>query len=309
MGRTTSILGNHSLNTTNLEVLAKDLSERLHTTIKYGYRIEFDYECLKKGKEPIYEYVFLGEISHSAASKTYVLIDNNYQYHQFIKEYGLVELNKPVFDKNEFLKKKIIESEHIISYDLEENHEFFINIFRNNIMLWMVDDIGWRSFQDFFIYQTDQDFVDYFNEFRLENRNWIYSLGGNYMFVGCIEDESWFIFEETEYNNEKELFDLIKTKLKNEVVNIPNYIISKVYLTKPTADWFYNYSTPGMFEAIKKGISLTVVDEDYPVLFYDDFFDLPESKPIEVRMFDTHFDDTQIRKQILQNTLHKRKYI
>lgn len=309
MGKSTSILGNHSLNTSNLKVLAKDLAKRLHTNIKYGYRTEFDYECLKKGVEPTFEIVYLGETSYISDAPTFVLIDNNYQYHQFIKKYGLDELKKSVFDKEDYLKKQIIESEHIISYYLEKSNDCFIDIFRNNIMLWMVDDIDWRSFQDFFIYQTDQDFVDYLNELRLENRDWIYKLGGNYMFIGCCEDESWFIFEETEYNNEKELFDLIKTKLKNEVVNLPNYIMSKAYLSKPNPDWFYGYSTPGMFEALKKGISLTVVEEDYPMLFYDDFFDLPESNPIKVRLFDTPFDDTQLRKQILLNTERKRKFI
>lgn len=291
MSKSTSILANHRLDTSSLENLAKEVSLKLKATIEYGYEQFFDYEKEKTAAEIDFNYVICGTIAFEGADTTYTLIDKLQQFRLFVEKYGLEELDNPYFLENEYRKKEIIDSQDAIEYELEENNEVQITIYRDTMDMWLVDSVDWHSFQRCFLYKQNENDLKHLNDWRIENRDWIYKFGGDFMFVGCYEDESSVLFEEAAFKTSQEIKALVAEQFSDNLVNIPNYLNAKLYVNKPeyVQERLDSTFIKKMNYAIQNNISFTKIKIAYPCMFYDDFHDLESSKII-ASQFDVFYD-------------------
>lgn len=85
MGKSTTIIANHTLDTSSLENLARAVSNRLQATIAYGYNSKFNYKPLKNKISITYNTTILGTIKHPNSLKNYLLFDAYFQCKDFIK--------------------------------------------------------------------------------------------------------------------------------------------------------------------------------------------------------------------------------
>lgn len=297
MSKSTSTLANHNLDTSSLEKLATDIATRLGVSVAYGYQDYFDYE--KFQENPEYNYVILGKVSAPNSKKKYSLIDTKYQYKNFIEKYGVLELEKPYFASNDYRKQEILEAQNAIEFLLEEDNYTQATIYRETIDLWLEESVEWHYFQEFFIYKQDEDSLKYIEKWRIENRDWIYKFGGDYMFVGCYEDESSILFDEAVYKTSQEIKDLVSYKFSEELVNIPNYIKAKLYLNKPT--YVQQPIERNFIRKLdyleKNNIDYNQKKAQYSSIYYDDFHDLANSKII-AKEFDILNDGLQVLEQV-----------
>lgn len=69
MSKTTTVIANHKLDTSSLENLASDLSNRLQATVEYGYIEEFNYNPLKNTFNEDSKTIILGNIAYPNSQK------------------------------------------------------------------------------------------------------------------------------------------------------------------------------------------------------------------------------------------------
>ena len=99
MGQNVSVLGTHNLDISNVETLAKDLSNRFGFTIEFGY-VHNNYFNLLLNCNLDCEFVTLGTIK--SKGRLYHLYDSNFQTKQLFENYGYA-----LFEMEEYWKWKI----------------------------------------------------------------------------------------------------------------------------------------------------------------------------------------------------------
>lgn len=303
MTKFTSVCCNHTLSITNVQVLAEDLSKKLRANICYGYipslmiseeskTITFDYEN--------YEFVPIGTIAFPNATETYYLKDSFFDEKRCIENYGAEILNSNSFRIDEDLKKEIISQATQVEYELfvNDNDDFdtLAYIYKNVVDLWFEPSLDWRFLQHLFVFFADQETIDEFCQWRVKHQKWVSVFGGQYMFVYSIEEQSAEVLDWFQELEEQRVFGKIKTQFKNKIVNIPNFILSKNYLSAPVYEpkyadfeWHKKY-----FYAEKHHIDLNPFDLEYPILFYDDFYDVSQTKICNKRAFDFVYNGSHV---------------
>jgi hypothetical protein len=310
MSKTTTIIANHKLDTSSLENLASDLSNRLQATVEYGYIEEFNYNPLKNTYNEDSKTIILGNIVYPNSQKTYTLFDTYFQYSAFIKKYGIAALENPLFKKETYFKNKILEAQKAKEFQLleEDGNELAI-IFRDTINLLAVDSLDWSAYQNTFIYKTENDWLKYLTIWRIKNRDWIYKFGGNYMLVSHCEEVSEFIYNDAIFKTGIAIKNKITKKLNGQIVNISNYFKSKSYLNKP--EYEQTYLEDAFFKklnnAIKDNIPFTKIKIKYPSVVYDDFQDIENSTPLTTNEFNFIYDGSEILKQLAINKNYQKE--
>lgn len=281
MGKTTSIISNHSLDITNLEALAKDISIRLQATICFGYEktwyIDDENAILYD-----FEFIDLGTISFSDATDSYNLIDCTYGSKEFIAQNGIAILEDENFKIDDYYKQLILEEISSIEFELEKiienDTDTICYIYQKSLDIWFTESLDWTSFQRDFIYYLDDNTVAFLNNWRIENKKLISLFGGNYMFVYSYEEFSNSIQEYLMNSSLEEVNEKIEIVFSGILVNISNYFSAKSYLTNDkfiqehyVSEKFnkYRYITKR-----KGNFDPSVIE--YPILFYDDFKDIDE---------------------------------
>lgn len=308
MSKITSILSNHQLNTSNVQKLASAISTRLQATIAYGYSKEYTYFANKNNIIENFDTEITGVITYSTSKKKYTLVDTQFQNKEFIKTYGFQELEKPLFKKEPYYKEKILEAQKgVMFYLLDKNEDIMAEIYRDTIILNMVDFLDWTNFKRIFIYKNDKASIAYLNKWRIKNRRWVYAFGGHHMFIFNGENASEFIYNEVVFKTEKALKSKIAKKLKGQIVNMSNYLKVEAQLNKP--DYVQPYLDDAFFEklnySINNNLPFTKIEETYPCVVYDDFQDLKNSLPILEKEFDFIYDASEVLKQIAINKKHQ----
>lgn len=309
MGKITSIIANHNLDTSTLQKLASDISECLQATIVYGYLTENTYLASENKFIENYGTVILGEITLANTKKKLTLIDTQFEDKEFIKSYGLEELKKPFFKKDTYYKTKILDAQKSIEFYLEdENEEKIAEIYRDTIDLNMVDCLDWRNFERTFIYKNDKDTLAYLNKWRTKNRDWVYTFGGDYMLIFHGENECEFIHNDVVFKTGKAIKKKITKKLKGHIVNMSKYLKSEAQQNKP--EYVQPYLDDAFFKkmnhAINNKLPFDKVKIKYPCVVYDDFQDLENSIPLTTNEFDFMYDGSEILKQLTINESYQK---
>lgn len=95
MARYINSITNHTLNTSSLEELSRELSQRLNINIKYGYFAEKRFSVLLNNDRD--GLIVLGAHSTKTAEKTFTLTEDYYQKKQLFQKHG-----KSIFENPEY---------------------------------------------------------------------------------------------------------------------------------------------------------------------------------------------------------------
>lgn len=314
MSKSTSVLCNHTLDTSNVENLAKDLSKRLKATITFGYNYTF---FVNNENELDYdlEFIEIGTIPFSNTKLTYQLVDIKLGQKEFVKTNSLEILDSENIKIDEYLKERLLEDIVSVEYELCENdggeYDTICYIFEKCSDLWIEESLSWHYFQRLFIYKVEQEDLDYINLWRSKNKKWVNAMGGNYMFVYSLEEKSNKVFEWLQVDTLPNLVEKIETEFKNSLVNISTYIGLKEYSNKPV--FIQEYNTPESLKrlmyAMKHDINLHPFETNYPILFYDDFKDLDSSLQHVPLYFNLIFDGSSLIQNLKKNDLYQKNIL
>lgn len=258
MSKSTSVLANHSLDTSSLENLALDLSNRLQMNINYCYIDTCEMNPDKTSRNPSYNEIVLGRVGNYKSDKTYTLTEHQYE----LKKIALQILGKDNLEKNESddaltieLKDSFKEVEYDLEYLAPHYEKLYFTIHKKTMEVWYEDSLYWRSFCENVTFNTDEDYSIFINKWRNRNREWIVKLRGSSMFVCCNEAESFTVLEkgitDSWWSTKKFTLETFKEKL----LPISKHFQSHFYLSQKSG--FY-YET----------------EHELPLAFFDDFKDL-----------------------------------
>lgn len=246
MGHDIVPISNHSLDTSNVANLAKDLSKRLQANIEYGYQDSFGHYL---EKESTYEDVTLGKITVPGASETYFLRDEHYQLHSYYTEHG-----EKIFDLDYFqdeerelsIRSVRVELEYIW-YSLENTADWSkqYSIHADTLQCEAFYYSRWWDFCRLFTEENDFD-IDFakLNEYRNNLRSVTEFFGGNAMCFFDDQGETAKLIDAPK--SWKEIKNAMATEFKNSILEISEFMKEK---------------------KLRK-------EDDYPLAFYDDFADL-----------------------------------
>ncbi|NOZ47337.1 MAG: hypothetical protein GXO79_11235 [Chlorobi bacterium] len=86
MGHDISPIGNHTLNTENIELLANDITSRIDINIEYGYFGQKEhFKLLGENRED--ELIILGKVIKDETFKTFRLLDESYMLKRLYKKF------------------------------------------------------------------------------------------------------------------------------------------------------------------------------------------------------------------------------
>jgi hypothetical protein len=110
----------------------------------------------------------------------------------------------------------------------------------------------------------------------LDNLKWVQLLGGNFMFVFSSGEKSYKVEDYIESLPNNVFFETIEKEFKNVLVNVSQYYLAYAYQNKPVYihKGLSNKHFRMICYEIKNKTKIPSIDLEYPVLFYDDFYDL-----------------------------------
>jgi HIRAN domain len=298
MSQSTSVICNHSLNTTSVEVLAQDLSKRLNATIIYGYNWTFFIKADTNEFDYDLEFIEIGKIVIENASVTYILQDENLGKKLFIEEHGIEILDSEVYKIDDYHKELLLDAQNV-EYELHDtigDGDLVGYIYKNHIDLWTVESLSWQYYQRQFLYYLDEEDRAIFTRFRLDNLKWIKLFGGNFMFVFSLEELPDSVEEYFENLLSKAFFETIEKEYKKLLVNVSRYYIAKAYQNKPKyvqERISHKYMRMIWYE-INNKTKIPSIDLEYPILFYDDFSDLDSNVKGDYDYFNFVYDGSHI---------------
>lgn len=253
MGHDVSTIGNHKLNISNIEALAKDLSKRFRANVDYGYYHQFWIDIDGNEFEPSYENVIFGKISYPNSTQTIWLSDEYYQIHQIISKHGDDYLKLPCVIESDSLKLEFESAIKGVSFELRDNENdidygtIYNDTFQN---FWHSFDSRWWSFCRAFMEDSDIWSVgfDAVNHYRRQIMDLFTTIGGDK--VVHLDDQG-----ETQYltygdYNWQEILNELNADFKETTLDISEFMKHKNLLPK----------------------------DMYPLAFYDDFNDLISQK-------------------------------
>jgi hypothetical protein len=272
MGHDISPIGNHTLNTENIRVLANDISSRIDINIEYGYWGQKEHFKLL-GEDKADGNIVIGRIIKDRTFKTFRLTDESYQLKELYEKFGSDLLYNPeywIYYDGKIPEYKQIEEEkkklknHNFKLTLISSEETgYLSIckelYTNNIPYFS----RWGSLCRLFVEGNFDNFeylVDLFKSdylanllaFRKELMRYTLSFGGDKIYY--LDDQS-SAFEGVGQGSERELGwkefeDFVANKSSSLLLNIPKFLMDTSYRN----------------EFLKM--------KEYPLSFIDDFSDI-----------------------------------
>ncbi len=267
MSNLTAILSNHSLNTQSLAGLAKQLSEKLHATVAYGYCNSIEVPALQWPGD--YSFVEQGTVIFNGATETYFLHDYFHLHRELLQNHP--HQIKHWFKGDEYLIKEIEESNDCVTFELCKNDAFNVMFSIHNYVLEIdyLDFIDWLSFIRFFSYESSEESIQNLQEWRKEHQEYITNLGGSEMIVYVDLAETFYEMAKFKTTT----FELLKQEAIQQHPDdhcfIGEFFIDKKYLELPKYD--SSPLTSDEFKRLQKGLPLGRFEEKYFEIFFDDF--------------------------------------
>lgn len=269
MSNQTAILSNHSLDTSSIVVLAQQLSTKLQATVVYGYCNTIEVPALQW--EDDYKMVVLGEVKHNKATKT-IYLQDSYYLHRFLLENHSDKIES-WFSNDAYLLNRIKESKNLVFFEISEQPEdlnYFLFIFPNALGIEYLDSYDWRSFTQFFSYNSSEESIRGLQEWRKEHQEFIHHFGGNEMIVYEDIAEDFESFAEHKTITFEQLKQKVIDKHLNSHCSISHFLREKKYLDLPKYD--DSPLTKEDFKRLRNGLPLELKNKEkcYEI-FFDDF--------------------------------------
>lgn len=265
MGHDITPLGNHNLNTENVESLAKDLSLRMHVNIEFGYYGEQKYfeileSDLVKNELDKSEFVKLGEFFKDENLETFRLQDPAYQLKQLFAKFAndiFYNLDYWIYYKEQPDEKTVAEEKLRLVYPdyefrcIKGDESQYMYIYKHLFDDEMFRYGRWWSLCAFFVDNKQED-LEYLLQFRTTLMKHTFLFGGHKMYY--LDDQSQVlggVGQGSEGDMPLHDFEIfVQEKASDLLVNIPKFITDESYRA----------------HFLSKG--------QKPLAFFDDFSDL-----------------------------------
>lgn len=241
MGRDITPIGNHQLNTDNIQKLAEDICSRVDINIEYGYGgTEEHFKLLGQNKKD--QTLTLGRIIKDKSLKTYFLNDTNYQLKELHAKFGdelFYRLEYWTYN-DEIPNETIIEEEKRTlifptywlreeSEDEQESMSIYKELYSNDMKYY---DRWWPLCRFFTneLYQNP-DYLKHFIEYRKILMKYTTAFGGNKIYL--LDDQSNVLEgvgqgSEWDYNWE-DFENFVFNKTSKLQLNIPQFFTNEIY--------------------------------------------------------------------------------
>lgn len=248
-------VGQHNLNISSLENLAKDLSERLDINIIYG---GFEIVTYSKEKHKLsvhfkQDFTKFGRFIANDSDKIYHLVDDTHCYKEILN--GLDDLESLTIDLkgNHYSSPKEIRNDFhrgYINYDLytaggtTDLYEIFgIDILEDTVLVVIKEPFRWFRFLDIFIKKIEEYRKEYFFEYRKKLKSIYNSLGVHQILFFADQGIGESILNKAWESNWKELNSFVKNKVycqnslsdefaEKEIEDAIHFSISDFFLNK-----------------------------------------------------------------------------
>lgn len=245
MGHDISPIGNHSLNTTDVASLARDLSNRLKVNVVYGfYGCKEHAQLLGAEQKDDYVWIELGRYDYYPNAPSFKLEDESYQLKQLYLKYGEELFRIPQFwiyydDIPKEDDPRIDEERQSVKFPVywaEDNSEggfSYMMICRESYTNKMQYFGRWSQLVDVFMdfrYLYDM-YYEEFLDYRRQLMTTTLALGGNCMYY--VDDQS-DILEGVGLGSEfdmtwEEIEVFLKQKANDLILDIPAFITDPLY--------------------------------------------------------------------------------
>ncbi len=264
-------VGQHKLDTSSIESLAKYLSNKLSINIIYGsfevatycketHTLNIDY---KK------DFVEFGKFATNNLGKFYHLVDDSHCYKEILNKIDNIEsLNLNLkgeyySNKTEILKEILFNysKQHVkyrlyieSSKDLNLYETFNIDVLKDTILVDIIEPFRWFGFLDIFIEEIEEYRKKYFFDYRKELKQLYILLGSTQIIffadqgVGeCILDKVWesnwndlikYIQDKAYYNDSLTYNDFTKKEVEDAIhLNISDFFLKNYSLYSEHSDF------------------------------------------------------------------------
>ena len=249
MGRDVHSVGRHNLDTSSLEALAKDLSNRFKANVVFGVDDSFNFDWDGFPRNPSYQYWEFGRVEYPDAEKTLWLTDQYYLYHIVQSRYGDEGYKLPSFTEDDFNKSEFDEALYNVCFELHEENPTYDDygiIYNDTFHNWYNPFIErWWSFCCAFTEEDDKGgLLSSVTNYRCEVMSFFGKIGGAETFYFDDQGSTQYMCET--YYDWQNILKEIETNFKDTTFYISDFMKSKKLLPK----------------------------HEYPLAFYDDFADL-----------------------------------
>lgn len=228
MGHDIHIIGNHNLDISCMEALAKDISKRFKANVEFGYYDNmFDFDINGNTGRMSIEDNVLGKIDFPNASTTLWLNDEYYMYRAVLDKHGKEAYNLPYFKKHDGLHRQELDiAAGNIRYELRDNYEDneYAVIFNDTIHDWYNSfNSRWWSFCKAFTIEDYDDLLQYeVALFRKEVLQFFEKVGGTEAFY--FDDQGKSQYLTVDYYDWATILKEVETNFKETTLNIPEYM-------------------------------------------------------------------------------------
>lgn len=249
MGHDVSTIGNHKLDISSIEALAKDISKRLKVNVAYGYYQYFWLDIDGNEIEPSYDNIILGRVVYPGSNQTIWISDELYQIRAIIEKHGDSYIELPCFNDKSSLKLEFERAHKGVDYEIRdiENEIEYGSIFNDTFHGFNSHycERWWgfcRTFMEADSYL--QGNLNEVNKYRKQIMELQIILGGTE--VVHLDDQG-----ETQYLTDEDydwpyILNELNTKFKETTLHVSDFMKHKRFLPK----------------------------DIFPLAFYDDFNDL-----------------------------------
>ncbi|MDO4230439.1 MAG: hypothetical protein Q4C98_11545 [Capnocytophaga sp.] len=268
MGVDICSIGNHKLDTSNIEVVAKQLSEIFKINIQYGYQSSYDFdENNLVYYTDNYDVRHLGEVIYSSGANHFLLLDELYFAKNLEEKYGKAWETKINHSKLsdwhiKDLKNQIeIFKNDLKRYELTENYQpkkrydlWFMSIMKDYLSIKIDEPFRWFGFVENL---KKPQYLSEFQEYIQKMREYYQKVGGTeiiyfpdqgtpQLILGRYDDLLWedikkYALEKhyyQEYASTPFQNSELEKRAKEDLNEKDNYLVISISEVLQTKNWF-----------------------------------------------------------------------
>ncbi len=199
-------LGQHGLDTSSLEVLARDLSDRLGVTVLYGY--QDDWLDPERGFEGTYEFIETGRVDKGTA------------WMYFLRDYYHCDR---LYSPGQYEGSVCFEL-----FDYKTPEDFELLIYKESFKCSAPFAARWWSFSRYFngegnIAESEMGITWFRNRVKQE----VHNLGGKYAFYGDDQGASKYLTDIGEEKTWEEIYAQLQKDFGASFLNISRFMLRK----------------------------------------------------------------------------------
>lgn len=226
MGHDVRNIGNHSLDTSTIEALAKDLSTRFKINVEYGYYDDHWSDLEGNDREPTFDYIVYGKIIYPDAIKTLWLTNEFYRVHQLIEKFGDQVYDLPYFKDRDSNNYEIAEALNSVCFNLRDNEEDDeYGVIYNDVFVDWFDYFGprWWSFcKAFTVKNEDGWLLEIVNTYRQKVKEFYTKIDGTAVFYFDDQGKTQYLTEN--HYDWTTILKEVETNFKDSTLNISEFM-------------------------------------------------------------------------------------